>query len=93
MADAKNTEFVISYFYWARYSKRCVMQKPLQLENMSTSEKLTIINDIWSSLIQEADSVPSPNWHQDVLQARVDKGIAKFTPLDAVKKELRSKFE
>lgn len=72
------------------------MPKSLQLEKMSVTEKLTAINDIWNSLVQDAGNVPSPNWHQEVLQARqmrVDSGVAEFAELDAVKKELRAKFE
>lgn len=49
-----------------------------------------------TALSQDAGDVPSPNWHQEILrvrQVRVDKGLAEFAELDAVKKELRAKFE
>lgn len=72
------------------------MPKSLQFEGMSVAEKLTAINDIWNSLIQDAGNVPSPDWHQEILQARqarVDNGVAEFSELDTVKKELREKFE
>lgn len=72
------------------------MQNPLPLDDMSVSEKLNMINDIWYSLVQNEASVPSPEWHKDVLNARqerVDSGVAKFESLDVVKKSLRSQFK
>ncbi|MDB4767033.1 addiction module protein [bacterium] len=42
----------------------------ISVESMSIAEKLEAINLIWSSLAQEPDSIPSPDWHAEELAAR-----------------------
>jgi len=72
------------------------MQTSLPLNEMSITEKLVIINQIWDDLMRNPDSIPSPDWHKEVLSARaerVKKGEAFFKDLNAVKFELRSEFK
>ncbi len=72
------------------------MQKTLPLDEMSITEKLVAINQIWEDLVRKADDVPSPEWHKDVLSARANRiknGEAHFKDFNSVKSELRSEFK
>lgn len=79
------------------YHKReGVMQNNLPLDEMTTTEKLVIINQIWDDLLRNSDDIPSPEWHKEVLSARAErikKGEAHFKDFESVKSELRSEFK
>ena len=72
------------------------MNVALPLDRMTASEKLRLIETIWSDLAREPESVPSPDWQGDVLREReqriaegkarfLDIGDAKQAVLDLVK--------
>jgi putative addiction module component (TIGR02574 family) len=64
-----------------------------EIERMSIAERLETIEEIWLSLYQKADQVPSPDWHRDVLadrKARAERGEAKFLTLDQLRSRLRN---
>lgn len=64
-----------------------------QIERMSVTERLQAMDQIWDSLNQCGDEIPSPDWHQDVLAARKERaqsGEAKFLTLDQLRSRLRS---
>jgi hypothetical protein len=68
------------------------MQPVIPLDQMTTKEKLLAMEEIWESLCQSPESVPSPDWHADVLadrEAKIRAGEAKFRDWDEVRKELR----
>ncbi len=72
------------------------MQKTLPLDEMTITEKLVVINQIWEDLVQTPNDVPSPEWHKDVLSARANRvknGEAHFKDFNSVKSELRSEFK
>ncbi len=72
------------------------MQKTLPLNEMTITEKLVVINQIWDDLMRNPENVPSPEWHKDVLSARserVKSGEAHFKDFDSVKSELQSEFK
>ncbi len=72
------------------------MQKTLPLDEMTISEKLVAINQIWEDLVRTPNDVPSPEWHKDVLSARANRvknGEAHFKDFNSVKSELRSEFK
>ena len=46
------------------------MELVLQLKQMSIEEKLRAMETIWDDLIKNADSIPSPSWHEQVLNER-----------------------
>jgi hypothetical protein len=65
------------------------------LDKMTTSEKLIVMEKLWDELCRNPDSVPSPEWHKDVLEAReqrVLEGKDKFHSLDATKKRIRNRI-
>ncbi|MBU6301148.1 MAG: addiction module protein [Verrucomicrobia bacterium] len=70
------------------------MQPPIDAANLTLSEKLIIMEELWGSLRQIESSVPSPEWHRDVLTARkvsIADGTAGFTDWDQAKEEIRSR--
>ena len=55
------------------------MVQNIPLDSMSVSEKLQLMEDVWSSLCQNSGDVQSPEWHEEVLserpsQARIGRG-------------------
>ena len=64
-----------------------------EIERMSIAERLDTIEEIWQSLHHNADQVPSPEWHRDLLtdrKARAERGEAKFLTLDQLRSRLRN---
>ena len=64
-----------------------------QIERMSVTERLQVMDQLWDSLNRYCDEIPSPEWHQDVLadrKARAQRGEAKFLTLDQLRTRLRS---
>ena len=64
------------------------MLPTLPLDEMSVEEKLQTIELIWDSLSGNEDSVPSPEWHREVLEARnrqIESGEAEFISLEELK--------
>jgi hypothetical protein len=53
------------------------MIDPSQLEKMSLTERLQVMDQLWDSLTRNGDEIPSPDWHQEVLadrKARAERG-------------------
>ena len=64
---------------------------PSQIESMSVAERLQLMEQLWDSLRSEAQEMPSPDWHQEVLaqrKARAERGEAKFLTLDQLRARL-----
>ena len=70
------------------------MKPLLPLDKMSVSEKLQVMEEIWESLRDTSDAIPSPAWHADVLKARkvrVRKGTSRFLDWTEVKHRIRER--
>ena len=68
------------------------MDFSLPLDKMTKLDKIAIMEQIWNDLCQDPESVPSPNWHKDVLAAREERikgGQAEFTTFQAAKERIR----
>ena len=68
------------------------MDIPLPLDKMTNLEKIAVMEKLWDDLCRDPESIPSPNWHQEVLEARekeVNEGKAKFTSFDRAKKRIK----
>lgn len=53
------------------------------------------MESIWDDLCKNADSVPSPSWHKDVLDERaegINRGDLKFVDWDTAKKNIRKEI-
>ncbi len=69
------------------------MHTTLPLHEMTTIEKLVVLDQIWDDLMRNADDIPSPNWHKEVLSARAKRannGESEFIDWEQVKSRLRS---
>lgn len=62
---------------------------------MSLREKLAAMELLWEDISQLPDSVPSPDWHKEVLdqrRQRVAEGKATFTEWEAAKQAVRARL-
>jgi hypothetical protein len=72
------------------------MGQSLPLEGMSIEEKLKTMEEIWDDLVSHAESVPSPEWHKEVLDNReraVREGTEEAIDWSIAKKELKKDIE
>jgi hypothetical protein len=46
------------------------MRLALSVENISIEEKIQTMETMWDDLCRKADSIPSPAWHEKVLNNR-----------------------
>jgi len=63
----------------------------LELEKMSMSEKISMMECLWDDICRNAKEYPSPEWHGEVLKQRekmIRSGAATFEDWEKVKKEL-----
>jgi hypothetical protein len=68
------------------------MEMALPLDQMTITEKLHALEEIWESLCRAPANLPSPAWHADVLRARenrVQQGSSKFNDWTEAKKKIR----
>jgi hypothetical protein len=42
----------------------------LPIDKMTTEEKIQVMETHWDDLCKQADNIPSPSWHREVLQVR-----------------------
>jgi len=65
-----------------------------ELHKLSASEKLRIIEELWSDLASAEDAVASPSWHaRELGKTEEELRQGRIEPLDweAAKRELRDK--
>jgi hypothetical protein len=63
------------------------------LDEMTVSDKLHAMEQIWDDLCRNPENVPSPGWHSYILQARegrVKEGSSKFTDWAEAKEKIRN---
>lgn len=63
----------------------------LEIEQMSRTEKVRVMELLWRSMSAEPDKVASPAWHKTILQkrlSRVESGKGEFLTLTQLKKRL-----
>ncbi len=72
------------------------MATTLDLQTMSTAEKLRLMEDLWQNLSTDERSVPSPAWHGDVLAERerlISSGEESYIDWEIAKKQLRAELQ
>jgi putative addiction module component (TIGR02574 family) len=72
------------------------MNVSLPLDKMSNLDKIAMIEKIWDDLCRDPEAIPSPSWHQDVLEAReqeIKEGRATFISFDRVKEKIRDQIK
>jgi hypothetical protein len=70
------------------------MQPVIPLGQMSTSEKLRALEEIWEDLLKSPETIPSPSWHADVLAAREErlgKGTSQLKDWTEAKRSIRDR--
>lgn len=63
-----------------------------EIENMSTSERLSAMEKLWDALCHEGTEPASPSWHQEVLdqrKERMNSSEARFFTLDQLRNQFR----
>ncbi|MDP2643722.1 MAG: addiction module protein [Desulfobacterales bacterium] len=71
------------------------MNISLPLDKMTSADKIAIMEKLWEDLCRDPESIPSPTWHKDILEARekeVNEGKAKFTSFDRAKGRIRDQI-
>ena len=69
------------------------MIQAADIEQMTLEQRLQAMELLWTSISRNPDTVPSPDWHEEVLssrRARIERGEAEFLTLDQVKERLRN---
>lgn len=67
-----------------------------ELRQLPILEKLKIIETLWSDVVRDDDSFPSPSWHKDELRETGEAyKTGKIEPIDweDAKKQIRAKVE
>ena len=67
------------------------MSKTITIENMSTAEKMELMEKLWDDLSSSPDYAP-PKWHGEELarrKAAVKEGKSSYTEWDKAKEEIR----
>lgn len=67
----------------------------ITIDQMTTTEKIRTMEDIWDDLCRHAAEIPSPSWHRDVLSQReesVSKSAETFTDWETAKNRIREKL-
>lgn len=65
----------------------------LPLDQMSLAEKLQVMETLWDDLSRRPESLPSPDWHREVLLERkrlADEGRLKFQDWQTAFTEIRN---
>ena len=71
------------------------MSTIVPLDQMTTPEKLRLMEDLWANLSQNEQEFASPGWHEVVLKEREERlGKGEETPIDweKAKEELRNRL-
>ena len=72
------------------------MDISLPLNKMTNSDKIAIMEKLWDDLCKNPESIPSPEWHKEVLEARekyVKEGKAEFSSLEKTKERIMDKIK
>ena len=72
------------------------MSFTLPLDEMTTAEKLSVMETIWEDLCRHAEDVPSPAWHAPILREReslVQQGKEPIADWEDAKKRIRESLQ
>jgi len=62
----------------------------LKIDEMSTEEKLRLVESIWDNIVSTSSDVVSPEWHFEILEKRANED--NFSDWDTVKERLNKIF-
>ncbi len=72
------------------------MNISLPLDKMTKLDKIAVMEKLWDDLCRDPESIPSPTWHKDVLEARekeINEGKAKFASFNKAKERIRDQIK
>ena len=72
------------------------MDISLPLDKMTNLDKIAMMEKLWDDLCRDPESIPSPEWHKEVLEERekqIKEGSAKFTAFDRAKDRIRDQIK
>lgn len=75
---------------------RLCLMSIAELRKLPPTEKLKIIEALWSDLAEDEDTFTSPTWHEDALrktEAEFAAGRVEILDWEDAKKELRKRLE
>jgi hypothetical protein len=64
----------------------------VEIEKMSTRERLVAMEQLWDALCREGAEPPSPSWHDSILaqrKARMESTEARFFTLEQLRDQFR----
>ncbi|MCF7966503.1 addiction module protein [Methylobacter sp. Wu8] len=67
----------------------------IEIEKLSVTEKIQVMESLWDSLCTDADNINSPAWHSEVLQQReemLNDGTDTFIDWNDAKKDIRNQL-
>ena len=70
------------------------MEVTLPLQQMSTADKLRLLEEIWADLRRHEDELDSPAWHEQALRERDERvaaGKESYVDWEAAKTQLRQR--
>jgi putative addiction module component (TIGR02574 family) len=68
----------------------------IPIESFTVAEKLLLMERLWEDLSKQPSNVTAPEWHGDVLAARlsaVKEGRTGFVDWDAARERLRNRLK
>lgn len=63
----------------------------VEIQQMSTSERLRAMETLWDSLCHDSEELESPVWHGEILadrKRRIESGEASFLSIEEAKEKL-----
>ena len=72
------------------------MATAVDLDKMSTDEKLRLLEAVWQNLSRSPETVPAPAWHGDVLKERdrrLRRGESRLRDWSDAKRRIRERLE
>jgi hypothetical protein len=72
------------------------MLTTIDLQEMTTPDKLRLMEKLWRNLSMTDSEVASPEWHEEVLAERdrlIDSGEETFIDWETAKKRLREELQ
>lgn len=72
------------------------MSTTIDLQEMTTPDKLRLMEALWENLSTSSTEVASPEWHGEILAERdrwIDSGEEAFIDWDTAKKQLREELQ
>ena len=72
------------------------MSATIDLQEMTTADKLRLMEELWQDLSATASEVLSPEWHGEVLAERerlIESGEETFIDWETAKKQLREELQ